>query len=672
MAAMHTGKIIRFFEHRRLVAAVCLEHSGERMRLLCTDGSCLVLPTARIVHASRETLDMAAPQDRRLELLRFNMAEQEALAAQIDPAMLWETVSAPGAFCEVAALARAAFGYSATSAHEAAVLAALVEDHVYFKLHGPLFLVHTPQQVQAQQQKKARELEHQRFTRQAIGWLQSVLAGRDTTFEEGAACIELLKDYAALGRLSPAWSRNREIFQAAGITDERSCFNILVRLGVFDPDENILLRRHSIPQLWPAEVSRQVEAVGAGAICSAVNDPGREDLTQLYVCSIDEAFTRDVDDAISFRFDESSVELGIHITDVTAFVEPFTPIDAEAARRGASLYLPEAKIPMLPPALSENISSFRVGERNPAVSFMVRISPQGEIEEYRIVRSVVRIAERLTYGEVDADIKCDSDMARLYRFAAALRVRRINAGAISFQLPELQLHVGRSHDISLKLRDRETPGQVLVSEFMILANYCAALFFSEQRQPGLFRRQSEPRQRLIGKDTPALLDMFLQRRAMSRVEITTAPGLHVSLGLACYISITSPLRKYLDLIMQRQLVSLLRGGPAAYTRRELRDIVFAVQPVLTRLSLVEYERRRYWILKAMKSRVGGILDALVLERSHGQYDLLIPDFMLDVHVKERDAGELVQGATVPVRLESVTPFAGSLVLKIADGGPCHG
>ena len=85
---------------------------------------------------------------------------------------------------------------------------------------------------------------------------------------------------------------------------------------------------------------------------------------------------------------------------------------------------------MLPPALSENIASFRVGERNPAVSFMVRISPEGEILDYRIVRSVVRIAERLTYSDVDAELSCGSDMARLYRFAAALRARRIAAGAV--------------------------------------------------------------------------------------------------------------------------------------------------------------------------------------------------------------------------------------------------
>ena len=667
MAAMYTGKIIRFFEHRRLVAAVCLGQDGERLRLLCTDGSHLVLSTARIVHASHEPVDVAAPQEFLLKQLRTSMAEQEALAVQIDPCRLWQAVAAPGVFFEVAALSCAAFGDGATSAHEAAVLAALVHDHVFFKLHGHLFLAHTAQQVQAQQTKKACELERQRFTRQAVGWIQSVLACREAAIEDGSGCIELLKDYAAHGRLSHAWSMNREIFQAAGIRDERGCFDILVRLGVFDPDENILLRRYSIPQHWPAEVSSQIEAMGAGAICSAVNDPGRQDLTHLYVCSIDDAFTRDVDDAISFRFDEASLELGIHITDVSAFVEPATAVDAEAATRGASLYLPEAKIPMLPPALSENLSSFRVGERNPAVSFMVRLSPGGEIVEYRIVRSVVRIAERLTYAEVDADISCDSDMARLYRFATALRARRNAAGGVSFQLPEMQLHVARSHDISVKLRDRETSSQVLVSEFMILANYCAALFFSEQRQPGLFRRQAEPRRRLIGKDAPALFEMVLQRRAMSRVEISTAPGHHASLGLGCYMSITSPLRKYLDLVMQRQLVSLLRGGPAAYTRRELREIALAVQPVLTRLSLVEFERRRYWMLKAMNSRAGSILDALVLDRSHGFYDLLLPDFMLEAHVKVKDTCLLVPGSTIPVLLESVDPFGGSLVVKIVDG-----
>jgi exoribonuclease-2 len=288
------------------------------------------------------------------------------------------------------------------------------------------------------------------------------------------------------------------------------------------------------------------------------------------------------------------------------------------------------------------------------------------------VRSVVRIAERLTYGDVDSAIENGLDMARLHRFAAALRDRRCAAGAVQFLMPEMQVRVDRSHDISLKLRDRETPSQMLVSEFMILANYCAALFFSEQQQPGLFRRQAEPSHRFIGTDTPTFFDMFLQRRAMTRVEIKTSPGPHSSLGLGCYTSITSPLRKYLDLVMQRQLVSLLRGGPAAYTRRELLDIAFGVQPVLTRLGLVEYERRRYWVLKAMKSREGDILDALVLERSKGHYELLLPDFMLDVRLKEKDTGLLVPGTTVSARLTSVDPFERSLELEIIDGRPGHG
>ena len=649
------------------MTAVCLWQEGERMRLLCADGTEFALPAARILLASQEALDAGLPHEKLLLELRKQMEQQEALTSEVDSLKLWEMVGGTGGLCEINALAHAAFGQSATSAHEAAVLAALLEDHVYFRLQGHVFLAHTPAQVEKQQQKKSCELERRRFSQQCIAWIQSALAGRECHCDDSAACIELLKDYAAHGRLSPAWSQNREIFLAAGITDERRCFDLLVRLNIFTPDQNLLLRRHGIPHQWPDAVIRQVETIGAGAICAAVNDPGRRDLTQLYVCSIDDAFTRDVDDALSFSFDGADLELGIHITDVSAFVEASTPIDAEAARRGTSLYMPEAKIPMLPPALSENIASFRVGERNPAISFMARISPGGEILEYRSVRSVVRIAERLTYGDVDKAIEQGSDMARLHGFALTLRAKRISAGAVLFNMPELQVRVDRSHDVTVKVRNRETPSQVLVSECMILANYSAALLFADQRQPCLFRRQDEPLQRLIDKDAPTLFEMFLQRRAMRRVEVTTAPGPHSSLGLAGYTSITSPLRKYLDLVMQRQLVSLLRGGPPAYTRRELREVSLAVQPVLTLAGLVENERRRYWILKAMKSRVGSTLGALVLDRAHGMCALLLPEFMLDVHVKEKDSGVLVPGSTVLAVLVSVDPFAGSLVVKIVNG-----
>jgi exoribonuclease II len=664
MAVMYTGKIIRFFEKRGLVAAVCLAQYGERMRLLCSDGTELILSTARVIHESQQEVDAAAAHDILLEQLQNNMDEQALLAAQVDSRTLWESVGAPGAYCEIPDLARAAFGESATSVHEAAVLAALVDDHVFFKLHNRQFLSYGLPEVQAQQQKKADEQERLRFIRQCIEWLQSVLAGREYPCDDSSECIELLKDYSAHGRLSPTWSRNREIFQACAITDERRCFDILVRLGVFGPDENLLLRRYSIPNQWPEATSRQVDSIGAAAICSAVNDPSRQDLTQLYVCSIDDMFTRDVDDAISFRFDGADLELGIHITDVSAFVEAATPIDAEAACRGSTLYIPEGRIPMLPPALSENIASLRVGERNPAISFLVRLSPEGKILKYRIVRSVVRIAERLTYADVDEAIGQGSDMARLHGFALALRAQRITAGAVFFSMPELQVRVDRSHDVVIKVRDRETPSQVLVSECMILANHCAAVFFADKRQPCLFRRQDEPLQRFIAKDDPALFEMFLQRRVMRRVEVTTAPGPHSSLGLACYTSITSPLRKYLDLVMQRQLSSLLLGRPPAYSLRELREVSYAVQPVLTLAGLVENERKRYWILKAMKSRVGNTLSALVLDRSHGMYSLLLPDFMLDVHVKEKDSAVLVPGSTVSAIIESVDPFAGSLVLKV--------
>jgi exoribonuclease-2 len=320
---------------------------------------------------------------------------------------------------------------------------------------------------------------------------------------------------------------------------------------------------------------------------------------------------------------------------------------------------------MLPPPLSENIASFRVGERSPALSFIARIRADGEILDYCIVRSVVRIAERLTYSDADAAIAAGSDMARLHRFSQALRERRLRAGGICFLMPELQLRVDRSRDITLKLRDRETPGQLLVSECMILANYCAARYFEESRQPGLFRRQAEPLQRLPLSKGSGLFDLIQQRRMLRRVEVSTAAGPHSSLGLPSYMSITSPLRKYLDLVMQRQLVSLLQGGQPAYTRRELSDITCALQPVLTRAALVENERWRYWLLKALKSHAVCRLEALVLDRSHEYYELLLPRFMLTVPIKTQNAGDLAPGGTIEVVLETIDPFSGSIHLRVA-------
>ena len=144
MTGMYTGKIIRFFEHRRLMAAVCLGQDGERLRLLCADGSrsCSVYST----HCSCITGGSgrcSAPRKAFLSTCATTWQSRQRWLSKSTRCRLWETVAAPGDFCEIPALARAAFGDTATSVHEAAVLAALVEDHVYFKLHGRVFLAHT-------------------------------------------------------------------------------------------------------------------------------------------------------------------------------------------------------------------------------------------------------------------------------------------------------------------------------------------------------------------------------------------------------------------------------------------------------------------------------------------------------------------------------------------------
>jgi exoribonuclease-2 len=148
------------------------------------------------------------------------------------------------------------------------------------------------------------------------------------------------------------------------------------------------------------------------------------------------------------------------------------------------------------------------------------------------------------------------------------------------------------------------------------------------------------------------------------VEVDVKPGLHSTLGLQSYTSVTSPLRKYLDLVTQRQLVGLLRGDAPFYAANELKDIAALVQSVLTKAAVVEHERKFYWVLKVLKDRAGEELKALVLDVRSGGYNIILTDYLLDVHLKVPEGVFISPGDTVSVIIESVDPFAGTLRVKL--------
>jgi len=660
---VYKGNIVQFFEGQKLITGVCLEDSGNRVHVLNSSGREMNITVNRLLHASSYHVDLTASQEALLQNMKEFDQKQQELMRQVDVKALWDLIAGEGEVFDAGYLSRAVFGDTADSDHSAAVLLALIEERLRFKLHGRQFRINTPEQIDMIVTKRGREAQRQRSIEDGSIWLESVMQGEDFSGEKNALFIRLLKEFVLFGSEAPDYQLTREILDQAKVIDPKACFKILVKLGVYDADENLYVPRYNIPTEWPQSVSHEVEAlIQSGNNAASLHD-GRRDLTRLQIFSIDDALTRDVDDAISFEKKADGYCLGIHITDVASCIRPAGALDREAERRATSIYLPEEKISMLPPSLSEQLLSLNEGERRPALSFLVRLTPAGEVIGSEVVLSSIKVSRRMSYEEVDVQIQQGSFFAELYQVAAALMEKRKQKGALILAIPELQVMVDRQKQIRVSIRERTAPSQVIVSESMILANHIAAQLLKDRDIPALYRKQAQPRESIPLPEQPALFQLIRQRKVLNRVEVGMEPGAHSSLGLDLYTTITSPLRKYYDLIMQRQLVSLLSGKPLVYGKNDLRTIASDLEPRLTRAAIVEQERQRYWLLKHLEGKIGERFSALVIDKRLRSYGILIREYLLETNLSVAAGTAFSPGETITVTLEKVDPFNG--FLKVA-------
>ena len=298
---------------------------------------------------------------------------------------------------------------------------------------------------------------------------------------------------------------------------------------------------------------------------SAASDVYKRQLSHLVALAIDDEGNEEPDDALSLEGER----LWVHVADVSALVSPDSPADLEARARGSTLYLPDGPVPMLPP---EAVARLGLGldEVSPALSFGLELDEAGELRTVEILPSWVRIT-RLTYEE--AATRLDEEPLRgLDRLAARYQERRYALGAISLDLPEVRIWL-EGERIRIRpiapLRSRD-----IVTEAMLMAGEGAARFALERGLPLPFTTQAPP----TSDDRPRdLAGMFALRRTLRPSEYSSVPGPHAGLGLPAYAQATSPLRRYLDLVVHQQIRAWLRqasrpeGACLLYTSPSPRD-----------------------------------------------------------------------------------------------------
>ncbi|MEQ9668363.1 ribonuclease catalytic domain-containing protein [Coleofasciculus sp. G2-EDA-02] len=410
----------------------------------------------------------------------------------------------------------------------------------------------------------------------------------------------------------------------------QAAFDLLVDLGIWTPHENLFLRRSSYPVHFRREVLDLVQQY----LDSPPPDPDQDrlDLTYLKVYTVDDESTSEIDDGLSLeQLEQGRERLWIHIADPTRLVRPEDELDKEARRRSTTLYLPTGMISMFPAELATGPMSLVEGQVCPSLSFGVILDEDGSIQDYQIHPSLIKPTYRLTYEDVDEmlelGVKAEPEIAAIAKWAKRRQEWRSSQGAISIHMPEAVIKVRNQDEIIIQVLE-DSPARLMVAEMMILAGEVAGRYGQSHQIPLPFRGQPQPE---LPSDEellvlpPGPVRFCAMRRCMPRSEMSITPLRHAGLGLETYTQVTSPIRRYTDLLSHFQLKAHLRGDPLPFSAQYLQETMQGVTSAASEAAIVERQTNRYWGLEYLRRHPDQVWQALMLRwlREHDNLGLIL-------------------------------------------------
>jgi exoribonuclease II len=544
----------------------------------------------------------------------------EEVRPYLDPSSLevaWEILADDGTTVNANEMAVLLFGERNPSQCYAAYYL-LSEDKIYFKNKGDRYEPRSNAQVAEIRHQLEVERSRQQEWDDFFARVRQSLEGESVQWNERDRLrMEALERFATFGEEATHRTPALELLAALERPETpASAFALLQDLNLWSPHENLFLRRTQIP----THFSTKVLEVAQCCLNSPPPDsePHRLDLTHLKVYTIDDASTVEIDDGLSLEYLEGAEhQLWIHIADPTRWLSPGDELDLEARRRCTTVYLPTGMIPMLPEELATGPMSLNQGQLCCALSFRVILDKTGRVREYSIHPSWVKPTYRLTYDDVDEmlhlGIEAESEIAELARWARQRRNWRQSQGSIFINMPEASIKV-KNDEVTIEVLD-DSISRYLVAEMMILAGEIAADYGQRHNLPIPYRHQPEPElpsEEELLQLPPGPVQACAIRKCMPRSEMSLTPYRHASLGLATYTQVTSPIRRYSDLLTHFQIKAHLRGEPLPFSADEMQHMMMSIGSVVKEATLVERQTSRYWGIEYLRRHSDRSWQALVL------------------------------------------------------------
>ncbi len=655
---MESGEIVEYIDDRRIISAVVVESGNQRLKLLTEHNREIKVAAQRLSHRGQARLNPAATRSQLVAALRELSRKRSAIAETVNAEELWEILNREEAWIDLKTMTGLCFPKDVDDDHESGVIRALFESRRYFRFKPDQFLPHTEAQVSAIIAAEQKALRQQHLIDRGAQWILSVQSNTGATPpDDHRELSEILISFYLFDKEGPHYQTGRAIMKKAQLTTPDAIFNHLVAVGVWTVDENVDLLRYRIP----VEFSQPILDLARSPSPSPTVFAGRSrvDLTHLTTITIDGQSTLDFDDALSIETREDHYLVGIHISDVAEVIKKGDLLDKEARSRGSSIYMPDNRISMAPTSLAENRLSLKKDNVRPAISTMVKISLSGDIVSYDIFASTIRVDHQLTYFEANVSAEAGNAIATLYDIATRFREKRLNQGAIQIILPEVNIWLDESGLPVVNQINRESPSRMMIAEMMILSNWLSARFLSENQTPAIFRSQPMPKHRILKNGSGTLFQNWMQRKQLSRFALAAEPESHSGLGLDAYVTASSPIRKYFDLVTQRQIRAVL-GIEAAYSKKEIEEIIEQLAQPMADVGRIQFRRNRYWLLKHLEERIGEKEEAIVLQRRRNNYSILLKAYMIECALPQSSGVNLKPEDLVQVTIQHVNARSNTL------------
>jgi len=500
----------------------------------------------------------------------------------------------------------------------------LAEDGLYFFWNKDMLILRSTEQIKViKKQRQEKSLEAESLQRCVDNLQNNIVDERDSFW---------LKE---IEKVALNQSKHSKVLNALSIdnTPEKA-HELLLKIKHWSELFNPYLERHKI---CPNE-----------KLTLDFKEVSREDLTHLKSFAIDNSNSSEADDAITLDGDR----VWIHIADVATQVEIDSDLDGYAQKRASNLYLPDQTIQMLPSNLS-SLCSLGESEKSSALSVGFRMI-DCQISDIKILQSEIKVV-KMSYEEADQALKEDQSLFKLNRLAKSHKAFRNENGAIKLDLPNVDVKL-KNKKVDIQTQT-ESESRKLVAEMMVIAGRVIAQYATEHKisMPFLTQEVGSFSEDIIqNKKNLTATQAYQATRCFKQSKITPKASLHAGLGLSCYIRVTSPIRRYLDLLVQQQLVRFINNQTTLYDA-QIKQRITQVNAVIFRVNKATRQSIEHYKCLFLKQNNNWCGKGIIVDLNGNKATLLIPEIAMITQIKLKSKAQLedeIELRAVSINLEN--------------------